>query len=207
MNFRRANDSDLADMALNIINLLGGSELTAIDAGTRAALIASIGTLPNELQDLTYEALVLEEQRMAAVTKKNAAHAQVEDWIMQVRNFLASGVANKKQYDLCGLYYPPQPVNMYVAQDPAELSVTGYSTGENKCRFRGNNKYGHVMYEIWRRDKGGEWAMLGSTKKQSYTDAPVRPGQYYEYRVRAAASKNKSNFSNPAVVYADGRDA
>ncbi len=30
---------------------------------------------------------------------------------------------------------------------------------------------------------------------------PVTPGQYYEYKVRAAAPKSVSNFSNSAVVY------
>ena len=201
MNFRRADDNEISEMAVNIVGLLGGSELSAIDSNVRSALIASLGSLPAELQALTYEAVVLEDQRMATVTRKNTAHERIEEWIMQVRNYLQSGFAEKRQFDLCGLYYPPQPVNMYVAADPTELSVTGNSTGENKCRFRGNNRYGHVMYEIWRREKGGEWTMLGSTKKQSYTDAPVRPGHYYEYRVRAAATKNKSNFSDRAVVY------
>jgi hypothetical protein len=59
-----------------------------------------------------------------------------------------------------------------------------------------------VTYETWRRERGGEWVIIGSTKKQSYTDAPVTPGVFYEYKVRAVATKTVSNFSNTAVVYA-----
>jgi hypothetical protein len=135
------------------------------------------------------------------VSRKNEAHAVIEAWMTRVRNYLESGLASDNQYALCGFNIPVPPVRMYVAMDPADLSVTGYANGTNKCVFRGNNKYAHVMYEIWRREAGGEWAVLGSTKKQSYVDTPVEPGRFYEYKVRAVATKTVSNFSNPAVVY------
>lgn len=90
----------------------------------------------------------------------------------------------------------------YEAQNPTNLSVFGYSNGINRGKFSGNNKRGRVVYEIWRRqgDTGG-WLLHATTKKQSFTDTPVTPGQYYEYRVRAVAAKSVSHFSNPAVVY------
>lgn len=204
MNFRRMSDNNIADMAVNIATLLAGTELSAIDSTIRTALIAALGTLPSDLQGQTFTAEVLEAERTAAVSQKNAAHAGIEAWMMQVRNYLESGLASDNQYALCGFNIPVPPVRMYVAMDPADLSVTGYSYGANKCVFRGNNKYAHVMYEVWRREAGGEWGVLASTKKQSFTDTPVKPGKFYQYKVRAVATKNASNFSDPAVVYPGG---
>src|SRR5688500_4905067 len=80
MNFRRVDDNELADMAVNIANLLAGSELSAIDINVRTALIASLGTLPAELQAQTYEAVVLEDQRKAKVDQRNATHDKLELW-------------------------------------------------------------------------------------------------------------------------------
>lgn len=82
------------------------------------------------------------------------------------------------------------------------MSAFGYSNGVNKIRFSGNNRNGRVNYEIWRRhgDTVG-WSLHATTKRQRFTDTPVTPGQYYEYKVRAAAATNTSNFSNAAVVY------
>jgi hypothetical protein len=46
----------------------------------------------------------------------------------------------------------------------------------------------------------GTWAdNVIANRNQLYEDKPVTPGQYYEYKVKAA--KSESNFSNSAVVY------
>ena len=45
-----------------------------------------------------------------------------------------------------------------VAQTPSELAVQGYSNGVNQGTFRGNNKSGSVLYEVWRRE-GDVWKL------------------------------------------------
>ena len=88
------------------------------------------------------------------------------------------------------------------AQVPSDLAVEGFSNQENRGRFRGNNASGTVVYEVWRREGDeGPWGLRMAVKKQSFTDAGVTPGQYYEYRVRAVAATNMSGWSNSAVVY------
>jgi hypothetical protein len=59
------------------------------------------------------------------------------------------------------------------------------------------------MYEIWRRqgDEGPGMMHMLSTKQKFEDNKGVVPGQYYEYKVRAAAAQTESNFSNSAVVY------
>jgi hypothetical protein len=59
-----------------------------------------------------------------------------------------------------------------------------------------------VQFEIWRRDGGlGEWLLLATTSKQSFTDSPVLPGRLYEYKVRARSATETSAFSGVASVY------
>lgn len=202
MDFRRLTDNDLADFAVNVLALLGGTQLSAINTTVRTALSAAIGTLPDELSDQVRQASTAEAVRMAAVSTKNASREQIIAYMAQVKNALLAGLAPKEQYDLCGFDYREFPSGPYQPSDPTELSAFGYSNGVNEVKFRGNNKPGYVVYEIWRRHGDtAAWALHSTTSKQSFTDTPVTPGQYYEYKVRATAAKSVSNFSNSAVVY------
>ncbi len=136
------------------------------------------------------------------MSTKNATREQLIAYMAQVKNALIAGLAPKDQYDLCGFDYKETSTGPYQAQDPTELSAFGYSNGVNEMKFRGNNSLNSVVFEIWRRHGDeGPWGLLATTKKQSFTDTPVTPGQYYEYKVRATAAKSVSNFSNSAVVY------
>jgi hypothetical protein len=202
MDFRRLSDNNLSDFAANVAALLGGTDLPSIDSNVRTDLVTAIGTKPATLATQTAAAAVAETSRKASVSTKNTTKTQIVALMSQVRDALRAGLAPKKEYDLCGFDYPTTPSDIYIALDPTDLSAFGFSNGVNKIVFSGNNKRGRVVYEIWRRhgDTAG-WALHATTKKQSFTDTPVTPGQYYEYKVRAVAAKSVSNFSNSAVVY------
>ena len=201
MNFRRLSENELSDFALNVSALLGGSELASIDPNVRTDLTAAIGTLPEMLATQTAAAVVAESQRKAAISERNRTSSKVRALMGRVRDALKAGLASKKEYDLCGFDFPVAR-SPYEAQDPTNLSAFGYSNGVNTIRFSGNNKAGQVVYEIWRRHGDtAQWALHATTKKQRFNDSGVKPGQYYEYRVRAVASKSISQFSNSAVVY------
>lgn len=202
MNFRRLSDNDLADFAANVKELLGGTKLTAIDVTRRASLATAIDTKPDDLDVQAMTALTAEGERKAAISVKNDLRGDLIALMSQVRNTLIAGLAPSDQFALCGFDYRETAARAYDAQDPSELSAFGYSNGVNKVKFKGNNRLNSVVYEIWRRhgDTAG-WALHATTKKQSFIDAPVSPGQYYEYKVRASAAKSTSNFSNSAVVY------
>jgi hypothetical protein len=202
MNFRRLNQIDLADFAANLAVLLAGTELTAIEANVRAAILAAMGTLPDQLADATAEAAVAEDTKRAAVSRRNAINEAIDAIVVQVREQLKAGTAPKQQFDLCGFDYPFTRPSRYIAGDPTDLSVSGLSIGLNTGVFNGNNIAGRVTYEIWRRlSKTGDWTIVGTTRKQKFTDTPVKPGQFYEYKVRAVAARSVSHFSNPAVIY------
>jgi hypothetical protein len=202
MDFRKLSENDLADFAERVSNRLSGAELTAIDERVRTALIASIGTLPTMLATRAAEAARAEDVRKAAVSARNDTRVDIVAVMAQVRDALRAGLAPREQYDLCGFDYPLTKPSTYVAQDPSGLSVFGYSNGLVRGKFKGNNKAGQVVYQIWRRHgDDGPWGMHITTRRQSFADTPVTPGQIYEYKVRAVAAKSVSHFSNSAVVY------
>lgn len=195
-------DNDLADFAGNVATLLGGTQLGAINTAVRTQMATAIGTLPQDLATQTAAVSVAEAERMAAVSLKNATWEQLLNFMTQVRNALLAGLAPKSQYNLCGFDYRDAGSTRYEAQAPTGLSAFGYSNGVNALKFKGNNNLNAVVYEVWRRQGDeGAWMLHGTTKKQSFTDTPVTPGQYYEYKVRAVAAKSVSVFSNSAVVY------
>jgi hypothetical protein len=202
-NYRTLTENDLASFAERIVDLLAGTELPSLDAAVKADFVTAFGTLPASLKTKADAVTAREDDRMAAVSDRNMAAFQLIRLIGQFRDALRSALAPKKEFDLCGLEYPFSPrSNEYIAKDPSDLAVTGFSNGVNKGRFKGNNVRGQVMYDIWRRvGDEGVWTQHLLTRKQSFVDTGVTPGQYYEYRVRAVAAKNVSQWSNSAVVY------
>lgn len=202
MNFRRLSDNDLADFAANVVDLLGGTKLSAIEPAVRSNLVMAIGTLPADIDIQAQAAMASEGERKAAVSIKNSYREQIINLMSQVRNSLIAGLAPKEQFDFCGFDFRDPASSTYVAQDPANLSAFGYSNAVNVIRFDGNNKTGTVVYEVWRRHGDTvDWYLHATTTKRSFTDTPVTPGEYYQYKVRAVAARTVSNFSNSAVVY------
>jgi len=202
MNFRRLSDKELADFAANVASQLGGTEIKAINAAVRTALLAEIGTSPADLSTQSASASTAVAEKTAAVSTKNATREQLEALMSQIKDALLAGRAPKEQYDLCGFDFRSPAAGPYTAQDPSELSATGFSNGVNRIKFKGNNRVNSVAFEIWRRQgDAGAWMLLATTTKQAFTDAPVTPGQLYEYKVRAKAAKTISHFSNSSVVY------
>ena len=202
MNFRRLSDKELADFGANVLTLLGGTQLESIGAALRASLVTAVGTLPADLSAKSAAAGIAETARMSAVSSKNGSRELLIAAMSQVKNALIVSLAPKDQYDLCGFDFREPVAGPYIAQAPTDLSASGYSNGVNLVKFKGNNRSGAVVYEIWRRQgDSGAWGLLATTRKQSFTDTPVTPGQFYEYKTRATASRSISHFSNSAVVY------
>ena len=202
MNFRSLPALGLADFADNVGTLLAGTQLAAIDSNVRTDLATAVGTLPDTLATQAANVETAKAAAKAAVSERNATIKQIYALMAQVRDALQAGIAPQEQYDLAGFEGPPIRSGSFIPSDPTNLAVVGASNGVNTGQFKGNNRTGRVQYEIWRRegDTGG-WGMLMSTSKQKFQDTPVRPGQYYEYKVRARAAKAISNFSNSSVVY------
>lgn len=202
MNYRLLNGSATADFAANVATLLGGTELSALDNSFRTSMLAAIGTLPDSLAAAQAECMAIRDQAIAATSVRNALKDELDIIMSQVAAGLRAGLAPKAQFDLCGFGYPFGPRPRVVPAAPTALSAFGLSNGVNSIRFFGNNRPGRVSYEIWRREgRDGQWMLLKTTTKQSHSDTPVVPGQYYEYKARTQAATAVSAFSGTAVVY------
>jgi len=202
MDYRKLEDLKLAKFAADVLTILGGALLTSVDAHVTGSLAASIGALPATFEDQCEAAKQANDARKSAVSTKNGTRKMVLALMKQVRDTLVASNAPREQWDLLGFDYPDYTISRYIPNDPSKLSAVGYSNGVNEIRFSGNNSHGRVVYEIWRRHGDTiDWGLHATTKRQSHSDSPVTPGQYYEYKVRAVAARALSNFSNSAVVY------
>lgn len=201
MNYRSLTDALLVDFAKNVQARLAAHEVTSLDnalADDLAAMLAPLNTAYETGVETAIEAIAAKQ---SAVAIRQNQRFEILDALFTVEKYLDAVKGPSNDYELC-LFDAPQPRNTVVPNDPSELSATGTSTGINNLTFKGNNKSGHVVYEIWRREGDeGAWGIVGITRKPAYLDTPVTPGQYYEYKVRASAAKSVSNFSNSAVVY------
>ena len=109
--------------------------------------------------------------------------------------------ATGDQYEAMGFDPPANPRTVTMPERPTELSATGFANGVNKLKFRGNNGPNKVNY-VLEANKGDGWFIIGATRSQSFKHTGVTPGQGYQYRVRAQASRGLvSAWSNTASVY------
>ena len=201
MNYRTLSDADLVDFAKNVEKKLLDHEVTCLDNDLANDLAATLTSVNAAYEAKIEESAASEAATLAVNAEKRAQRSQVEERLATVQSFLNANKGPEADYDRCRFNYP-KVKSTIVANDPTELTAFGTSNGVNSLAFKGNNKSGSVVYEIWRRQGDeGPWGIIATTKRQNYEDKPVTPGQYYEYKVRAVAAKSVSNYSNSAVVY------
>ena len=202
MDITKLNDSELADLATHLVTLLSGTELSAIESHLRADLVTAFGTLPASFAAKISAAAAANDEKLAAYSSKDQEREEILFLVSRTQKALGAGAAPDDQYALARLNAPATRSKEYIAKTPSEMSAVGFSNGVNKGTFKGNNKSHSIVYEIWRREGDtGSWHSHLLTKKQSFKDEAITPGQYYEYRVRAVAAQNVSDWSNSAVVY------
>jgi len=82
---------------------------------------------------------------------------------------------------------------------PTALTAKGLPGRTNHIEFGGNNE---GSFEIWRRHGDTvDWYLHATVNDAAFDDSDVKPGQYYEYKVRAVRGDSVSEFSGSAVVY------
>ena len=197
MRFADLSVYELIAMAENLVTLLQGTQLSAIEPATRADIAAAIGNKPALAAELDAEAKRLQAQTKATFEKRDVVLRSIEAEARRAKTSLQAAYAPEEQFSLAMFPYPFNPRGTYVAKTPSNIAVIGLSNIGNKGTFVGNNRTGAVVYEIWRREgRGGKWLLRMWTKTQEFIDREVTLGTNYEYRVCAVASKNRSEFSN-----------
>lgn len=201
MDYRKLTDADLADFAKNLAERLAEHAVASLDNTLQDTLAATLDPLYSTF-DLRIENGVKNTAiKQSAIADKQIMREDLLERLATVRNYLVATTSAKTYFELCGFTYPKKP-GPVIAQAPTNLSASGSSNGVNRLTFNGNNKLGTVVYEMWRLNGDtAPWGIIGTTRRQAYYDTPVVPGEYYNYKVRAVAATNTSDFSNVAVVY------
>ncbi len=203
MNFRRINPGRLEGMAANLKTVLEGPQLDSLTPEIRAHVLANLGRLPEILREQNSAVSVAEAQRRHAVSERAGTVEMVQDVMASVKMMLRAVGAPDAHFELCGFDPPAPAAGVYRAADPTNATATISAAGHSELRWKGNNRYRSVLYEIWRCEgRDGTWSSYATAPRQHYTDENVRPGVFYAYRVRAVAANDTSAFSNTAVVYA-----
>lgn len=200
MDYRKLSDADLADFSKNVREQLV-TDTTGLDRDLAAELAATLTTLNTDFEAQVEEGVAKAALRASVIADKQSMREDLLARLSKVRNYLVAATLPKKSFEICGFTYPSGPSTV-VPNDPTDLVATGSSNGVNRISFSGNNRTGSVTYEIWRlHGDTAPFTIIATTKRQSFVDTPVTPGQYYNYKVRAVAARSVSNFSNIAVVY------
>ena len=85
---------------------------------------------------------------------------------------------------------------------PTSLTAQGLPQRKNHIEFSGYDPSEGTSFEIWRRHGDTvDWYLHATTNYPAYEDSDVKPGQYYEYKVRAVRGDAVSEYSGSAVVY------
>ncbi|HMT09199.1 MAG TPA: hypothetical protein PKA82_14440 [Pyrinomonadaceae bacterium] len=201
MDYRKLSDAELVDFSRNVKTSLDGGLVTGLDPAIATDLARLLDPLNISFETAIEDSVVRDAAKKTAFADKQTLREDIKLILAKVRNNLVAAECPRRSYEACGFNYPKPPTTI-LAEAPTDLAAAGTSNGVTRLQFFGNNKVGTVVYEMWRRaGDDGEWGVLGVTKKQTYIDSPVTPGQFYEYKVRAVAATNTSHFSNSAVIY------
>ncbi len=200
-NYRRLSDADLVDYLKNMADRLANHKVECFDNALSDDLAAALEPIANVYETVTEEAVSVDTLKQSVTATKATTREQALELISNVHSYLKSKHGGPSDYEILGFNFPKQGSRI-IAQRPDQLTATATSYGVVFLKFRGNNKPGNVFYEIWRRQGDeGPWTPHLMTKRQRAQDSPVTPGQYYEYKVRAVAATNTSEFSDSVVIY------
>ena len=205
MNPRTLTRADLAIYARNTATAIAAGRVKGFTPEQNAAMSAALAAEADGLKDDDRQAVAALAAYRSLVTLAQQRGAKIVK-ILTAYKFAMRGVgADEGEYEVVGFDPPADPRSRVKPKRPSWLSATGFSNGVNKLKFKGNNVPGRVTYIVEaNRGDGAGWFLIGSTRKQSFEHKPVVPGQRYEYRVRAEATRGQvSSWSNKGVVYPD----
>jgi len=195
-----------ADLAV-----FGQHAATAVADGIVTGLLAQqINSISAAIAEASAELAAAEQAQVEA-----RAAALEATRIAQVKRVYLLGLLQNLKYmmkalnsmdvEFAGIGFDP-PVRerrIVPPQTPNELAASGYSNGVNTLTFAGNNVPNSVIYIIEAKTaRDGPYSIIGTSRRQSFKHIGVIPGQLYQYRVRAQATRGMvSDWSNEAVVY------
>ena len=202
MNPRQLSRPEVVDFARNAIKALEDGKITGLSPAEAAELAATLSAATDKLATSDQKVVATRSAYREATEDASVDKADVIGILTGLKFRMRGTGAGPDEYKAAG-FDPPAGTKRVDPETPGNLSATGYANGVNRLKYRGNNPAGAMIYTVQARTSlTTEWAIIGSTHKQSFKHEPVSPGQFYQYRVRADATNGRtSDWSNETVVY------
>ena len=203
MNPRILSRADLVNFGRNAAAAIAGGKVSGFSPAQAAELTDAILAATDTLDEADKQAVAsVAKARTDVEIAQKGRLALLE--LMSGGKFGMRGVnSTAAEYEAVGFDPPADPSNITKPETPTKLSAVGYSNGVNVLKYKGNNVPGKVSYIVEAKKNGeADWVMIGTAQKQSFRHEGVTPGQPYQYRVRAQATRGLvSAWSNTAAVY------
>jgi hypothetical protein len=196
---------ELVDFVRNAAGAIAAGKVTGFTPEQNAAMSAALAAEADALKEDNEKVVEFLAKYSSQVESAQARRLKILKMLTEDKFAMRAVNAPDSQYEAVGFDPPGSRANRIKPRAPSKLVASGFSNGVNKLKFKGNNVSGRVNYMIEANDGSG-WLMIGSVRKRSFEHKPVVPGQRYEYRVRAEATRGQvSAWSNKAAVYDTGK--
>ncbi len=213
--FRNLSNSLLPAFLANLITVatnLGtnettvGSELTELS--DNSAAVIQIGQVSTNLstKKIAFDSAIARQvqaqaEARAATESLNQVRDEIVSDISRLQLILRANGFSNEVFAALGLSKSMNPPTPIIPHTPVELSVTGYSNGENLLKFKRNgNGYG-VNFVIESRVGLEDWKIAGITRRKKFSHDGQTPGGKVSYRVKAQSASSESQYSDVAVIY------
>jgi len=203
MNPNNLSRAELADFAKNAATQVAAGKVAGLSPEQALSIFE---TLMAAAERLAERDRVQVAQRAASIEATRLARDDdrfVGRLLQSLKYAMKSVNSPADQFDAVGFDPPVRSKRVVMPQTPQQLSVTGFSNGVNALRFDSNNTPNTVTYIVEAKTAGSErYSIVGVSKNHRFRHTAVRPGTFYQYRVRAQSRRGGvSDWSNEAVVY------
>lgn len=206
MDFHRLSRADLVNFANNAATGVADGKVPGFLAAQNTSISDAITDAAAELATAEMDAVIATAAYHEAIEIAQSKRDVVVKLLQELKYNMLGVDTAEGVYDALGFTPPKFSRSQVVPVAPTGLAAFGTSNGINTLTFSGNNQSGSVTYVIEAIiGDTAPYVLVGTTTQQKWDHVGVTPGQFYQYRVRAQASRNNvSAWSNTAVVYGIG---
>ena len=150
-------------------------------------------------------AVVLENDRKAAVAAKDAKRDEVLDTFMPiVKKLYANPAVSDQMLAKIGLAERRKPRYRTAPQTPTQLDVVASANGSVKVRWNRNGSTPATVFTIWASTPTGGWAPVWNGTRTRVTLTGFTPGVERSFKVSASLNNQTSADSNVETIYFGG---
>jgi hypothetical protein len=203
MNPRKLSRADLADFTDNAAAAVAAGKVSGFLPAQNTSISDALADANTELKAADANIFATRAASMEAMQIGADKKALVNKLHGELKALMKGVDSPASEYDAVGFDPPDFVRTVTVPKSPSDLVALAIAVGVNELKFSGNNPTGRITYVI--EAKIGDTApytIVGTSTAQRWRHNGVTRGEYYQYRVRAQASRGiVSNWSNTAVVY------